>query len=128
MRNQNLFFSFQLLLALLLLPLLGVAQSTGESGIEGSILVSPVMGGPTRQGAPDAKPLPQTEFLVKQGESVVATFQTDEQGHFRVSLGAGHYSVVKREKGAMGFFGPFEVDVPSGKMKTVQWKCDSGIR
>lgn len=128
MRNQNLFFAFQLLLALLLLPLLGVAQSTGESGIEGSILVSPVMGGPTRQGAPDAKPLPQTEFVVKQGESVVTTFRTDEQGHFRVSLGAGHYSVVKREKGAMGFFGPFEVDVPSGKMKTVQWKCDSGIR
>ncbi len=128
MRNQNLFFAFQLLLALLLLPLLGVAQSSGESGIEGSILVSPVMGGPTRQGAPDAKPLPQTEFVVKQGESVVTTFQTDEQGHFRVSLGAGHYSVVKREKGAMGFFGPFEVDVPSGKMKTVQWKCDSGIR
>lgn len=128
MHKQNLFCDLPLLITLLIVPVLALAQSTVESGIEGSISLSPVTGGPTRLGATDAKPLPQTEFVVKQGERVVTTFQTDEQGRFRVSLGPGHYSVVKREKGAIGFFGPFEVDVADGKMKSVQWKCDSGIR
>lgn len=113
------------LLLLLALPGLALAQ---PSGLEGSILIAPVQGGPTRQGAPDAKPLPNMEFVVQQAGKVVATFQTDAQGHFQVSLGAGHYTVVKKEKGAMGSYGPFEVEVAAGKMTTVEWKCDSGIR
>lgn len=127
MHKHVLLFAFISSLAFLY-PFLAVAQTAGTSGVEGSILVSPVMGGPIRQGTPDAKPLPRTEFVVKQGERVVTTFETDEQGRFRVSLGPGHYSVVKREKNAMGSFGPFEVDVAAGKMKNVQWQCDTGIR
>lgn len=112
-------------LLLLVLPGLALAQ---PSGLEGSILISPVQGGPTRQGASDTKPLPHAEFVVKNGDETVASFQTDAQGHFQVSLGPGHYTVVKKEGGAMGSYGPFEVDVAAGKMKTVEWKCDSGIR
>ncbi len=117
---RTIFFIF-----LLALPGLALAQA---SGLEGSILISPVMGGPTRQGAADAKPLPDAEFVVKQGETVVTSFRTDAEGHFSVSLGPGHYAVMKKESGAMGSFGPFEVEVAAGKMKSVQWKCDSGIR
>lgn len=129
-RAQSLRVMNQLIfLALLAFPALALAQQPAASaGLEGTILISPVMGGPTRQGASDSKPLPQTEFVVKQGDEVVASFRTDAQGRFRISLGAGHYSVVKKEKGAMGSFGPFEVEVTAGKMKTVQWQCDSGIR
>ncbi len=103
-------------------------SSAAGSGIEGSILISPVMGGPTRQGAVDAKPLPDTEFVVTQGDRVVTSFRTDQEGHFKVSLGSGHYRVVRKEKSALGSYGPFAVDVSEGKMKTVQWKCDSGMR
>lgn len=116
-------------LALFAFPALALAQQpTAPAGVEGTILISPVMGGPTRQGEPDTKPLPQTAFVVMERGRMVTTFRTDAQGRFRVSLGAGHYSVVKKGKGAVGFFGPFEVDVAAGKMKSVQWKCDSGMR
>lgn len=112
-----------------LFALLAAAALAGDkTGIEGTIVISPAHGGPTRQGAPDTRPLPETEFVVRQGEKEVATFRTDAHGHFRVSLGAGHYSIVKKERGAVGSFGPFEVDVAAGKMKSVQWECDSGIR
>ncbi len=117
---------------LLAFPLLASAQATPapeSSGVQGTILITPVMGGPTRQGVADAKPLTNTEFVVKQGDRVIDSFRTDADGQFRISLGAGHYSVMRKgAASAMGFYGPFEVDVAEGKMKSVQWKCDSGIR
>ena len=118
------------LFLLFTLPLLALAQSdpAPASGVEGSILISPVTGGPVRQGAADTKPLPATEFLVKQGDRVVTSFKTDAEGRFRVSLGPGHYSVVRKERSAVGSYGPFEVEVAAGKMSTVQWKCDTGLR
>lgn len=115
-------------LAGLLLPLLACAQPAGETGITGTITISPISGGPTRMGVPDSKPLAQTEFAVKKGEETVATFTTDAAGHFSVSLGAGHYSIVKKERSMIGSYGPFEIEVVAGKMKTVTWNCDSGIR
>ena len=112
----------------LLLPLLACAQPASETGITGTITFSPVSGGPIRKGETASKPLAQTEFAVKKGEETVATFRTDAAGHFSVSLGAGHYSIVKKERNAVGSYGPFEVEVEAGKMKTVTWDCDSGIR
>lgn len=120
-----------ILSVLLTFPLFALAQSrpAPASGVQGVILVGPVMGGPTREGAPDAKPLPATEFVVKQGDRVVTSFRTDQEGHFQVSLGPGHYSVMRKEgNGAMGFYGPFEIEVGQGKMASVEWKCDSGMR
>ncbi len=121
----------KLILLVLMFPVFALAQSSPAptSGVQGVILVGPVMGGPTREGTPDAKPLPEMEFVVKQGERVVTSFRTDQEGHFRVSLSPGHYSVVRKERNsAVGFYGPFEVEVGQGKMASVQWKCDSGIR
>jgi hypothetical protein len=111
---------------------LAAAQPTPQpletTGVEGTITVSPVQGGPTRQGAAEAKPLPGTAFIIQQGDRVVASFVTDEQGRFRVSLGPGHYTISKKERGGLGSFGPFEVDVRQGQMKSVAWACDLGIR
>ncbi len=120
-----------ILFSLLLLPVLALAQSSPAptSGVQGLILIGPVTGGPTRQGTPDAKALPETEFVVKQGDRVVTSFRTDKDGHFKVSLGPGHFSVMRKEgAGAVGFYGPFEVEVEKGKMENVEWKCDSGLR
>jgi hypothetical protein len=128
---------------LLLLPLALIAmlpfdapsqmQPTVEppapTGIEGIITVSPVQGGPTRQGVSDSRPLANITFEVKQGERVIASFQTDEQGHFQQTLEPGHYTISRKDwKSAVGSYGPFVVSVSRGKMTAVQWSCDTGIR
>ena len=104
-------------------------KSQPETGIEGVITAGPIQGGPTRQGVPDSKPLANTEFRVEKGNSVVASFKTDDQGRFRVSLPAGHYTVSRKDWNAkIGSYGPFEVDVAAGQMKVVQWNCETGLR
>jgi hypothetical protein len=99
------------------------------TGLDGVILVGPIQGGPTRQGIPDSRPLTNTEFLVMKENSTVASFRTDDQGRFRISLPSGHYTVSRKDwKASVGSYGPFEVDVAEGQIKTVQWNCDTGIR
>lgn len=88
-----------------------------------------ISGGPVVQGVPDSKPLAHTTFVVKKEGVAVATFTTDEQGRFRISLPSGHYSVSKKDwKSRVGFYGPFEVDIPAGQIRKVQWKCDTGMQ
>lgn len=107
----------------------GQTPSAGESGIEGIIIVSPSQPGPSRSDAPDSIPLSNTAFVVKDLKGEVTSFTTDDHGQFRIPLAPGHYTVsIKGRKLSIGHFGPFEVDVVSGKMTKVEWKCDSGIR
>jgi hypothetical protein len=112
------------------LPLLGLAQTQpAASGVEGTITISPIRGGPVRQGAATSQPLADTAFEVKHDGQVVASFQTDAKGQFKVMLPSGHYTISRQQKaGAIGSYGPFEVDVSTGKMAAVQWDCDSGLR
>ena len=101
----------------------GQTPSAGESGIEGTITISPSQSGPTRIDAPDSKPLANTAFVVKNQKGEVTSFTTDDQGHFRIPLVPGHYSVsIEGRKSTIGHFGPFEVDVVSGKRTKVQWE------
>jgi prealbumin domain-containing protein len=100
-----------------------------DTGLEGVILVGPIQGGPSKQGVPDSKPLANTEFVVEKGNGTVATFMTDEQGRFRISLQPGHYTVSKKGlRASIGSYGPFEVDVVAGQVKKVEWNCDTGMR
>ena len=104
-------------------------QPSNDTGIEGTITISPVMGGPTRQGSPDSRPLANIIFEVKQGDRAISSFQTDDHGHFRQALAPGNYTVARKDwKSAIGSYGPFEVSVSRGKMTAVQWTCDTGIR
>ncbi len=128
--------SFLLFVALFgLSPCLALAQtdttptSGASSGIEGTIMVGPIHGGPVRQGVSSTVGLAKTGFVVKQGDKVVTSFETDSQGHFKVMLPPGHYTVTRQNyQGAVGHYGPFEVTVTEGKMATVQWQCDTGLR
>lgn len=102
---------------------------SAETGIEGVMSITPVTGGPIREGAPESKPLPSIEFVVMKGEEQVASFQTDEEGRFKVSLEPGHYRVSKAgPKTRVGHWGPFEVDVVEGQVTKVHWTCDSGMQ
>jgi len=99
------------------------------TGVEGVISVSPIHGGPARRGTPNSRPLANTAFVVENEKGTVASFQTDEQGRFRVLLAPGHYTVsLKERKGGIGRYGPFAVDVVAGKTTTVEWHCDTGMR
>jgi hypothetical protein len=119
------------LLALFSRFVLAETQSTPKpgTGLEGVISAGPIQGGPSRQGVPDSRPLANTEFLVEKENSTVASFKTDDQGRFQISLPSGHYTISRKDWNAkMGSYGPFEVDVAAGQIKRVQWSCDTGIR
>ncbi len=130
--NKHQFFQLTLMFVGLLCCV-AQAETTPPSsepgtGVEGLILLHSIHGGPVRQGVPDSKPLANTAFVVKQGDNAVAVFETDDQGRFRVSLPPGHYSILKKDwKVRVGFYGPFEIEVAAGKMKKVQWDCDTGM-
>jgi hypothetical protein len=105
------------------------AVSPMTTGLEGQIRIGPFPGGPIHQGMPNSRPLPDTVFVVKQEEKIVATFQTDKEGGFHLSLPPGKYQVSKKDWGGrIGHFGPFEVDIVAGQVKKVQWECDSGMQ
>ncbi len=107
----------------------GQTPSGVETGIEGLITISPTQPGPIRADTAGSKPLANTAFVAENQKGQVASFTTDDQGHFRIPLAPGHYTVaIKGRKSSIGHFGPFEADVVSGKMTKVEWQCDSGIR
>ena len=101
----------------------------GGSGIQGTITISPVHGGPSRPGIANSKPLANATFIVENEKGAVASFVTDGQGQFRIALASGHYAVsMKEQKPKIGRYGPFEADVVPGKMTNVTWACDTGMR
>jgi hypothetical protein len=106
----------------------GFAQ-TPETGVEGVIMIGPVRPGPIHRDTPLAQALSNTAFVAQTEAGSHTSFSTDSNGHFRVLLAPGHYSISKEgPKSSAGFFGPFEVDVFVGKMIKVEWNCDSGMR
>jgi hypothetical protein len=99
------------------------------TGLEGTISISPVHGGPQRLDRPSSGPLANTDFIVKKEDNPVASFKTDDQGRFRISLSPGHYVVSRKDPaGKIGRYGPFEIDVVAGQITKVQWNCDTGMR
>ncbi len=97
------------------------------TGVEGEIRIGPGPG-PTRLGVPNTRPLADTVFVVKQEEKIVASFQTDTEGRFQLSLPPGKYRVSKKDwDGRIGSFGPFDIEIGAGQIKKVQWECDSGM-
>jgi len=128
--------SFELFLTLLAL-FCSVARAETQStplpeagtGLEGSISLHNISGGPAREGVPDSKPLANTTFVVKKGEITIASFTTDDQGRFRISLPSGRYDISRKDwKSRVGFYGPFEVEIAAGQIKKVQWNCDTGMQ
>jgi len=107
----------------------GESDASRGSGIEGVVMVSPTRPGPIKKGSEVPRaPLPSAVFSVGNEKGAVTSFTTDSDGRFRLSLSPGHYVVSLAEKRFPRPCGPFEVDVESGKMTSVEWHCDSGMR
>src|SRR6266849_7253183 len=105
-----------ILLLLIVLSSFSLAQSPtpapeSGTGIEGVITLGPTHPGPVRPGMITSKPLANATFVVGNEKGAVATFTTDDQGRFRISLAPGHYTVsLKDKKGGIGRYGPFDVN------------------
>jgi carboxypeptidase family protein len=107
----------------------GQTQSESRTGIEGVITIGPIRPGPISDVVPSWKPLANATFTVESERGIVTSFTTDEQGHFRISLAPGHYTIsMNDKKGGIERYGPFDVDVAAGKMTKVEWQCDTGMR
>ena len=123
--------NFSIVLAVLMMStgfLSGQTQPGSETGIEGVITINPARPGPVRADAP-VSPLANIAFGVENQKGEIASFTTDNEGRFRVSLAPGHYKVSRKGRtSSIGRYGPFEVDVVAGQMTKVQWQCDSGMR
>ena len=118
-----------ILVLLVVFSCFAMAETQPETGLEGVISISPIHGGPARIGVPNSRPLANTAFVVKKGDDTVASFTTDDQGRFKISLPPGHYSMSMKEgTRGIGRHGSFEADVTAGQIKQVQWTCDSGMR
>ena len=119
-------------LALLLLfasPLMAETPSpTPNTGIEGVVHVSPAQGGPIRQGAPSSAPVANVTFAVQKGDETVASFTTDNEGRFHVSLPPGRYTITRSNYSARIGGWRFEAEVIAGEVTKVQWMADSGMR
>ncbi len=103
--------------------------SGGKTGLEGVVTISPIKGGPIREGEVSSKPLPNTAFVVRKDTKEVAAFTTDAEGKYRVELPPGKYDVLARDQQhKFGGWGPFPVEVVAGRMTTKQIDCDSGLR
>jgi hypothetical protein len=124
---------FALLVALLFMSgtlSYGESDAGRGTGIEGVVMVTPIRPGPTKKDSevPNAAPLPNAIFSVANEKGTVTSFTTDGAGRFRISLSPGHYVVSLAEYRFPRPCGPFEIDVQSGKMAKVEWRCDSGMR
>ena len=99
------------------------------TGIEGRITISPSHGGPVRVGEQSSKPLANVTFVATSDKGASSEFTTDDQGHFKVLLEPGHYTVSKKgPTQRIGRYGPFDALVVTGQMTRLEWRCDSGMR
>ena len=105
------------------------ASSPPTTGIEGTVTVSPIQGGPAKAGVADSAPLANTSFLVETPAGKVATFKTDEQGRFRVELAPGKYNIKIQKPQMKGLAcGLLDIEVTAAGFKKVSLSCDTGIR
>ena len=99
------------------------------TGIEGRITISPAHPGPVRVGEEASKPLANATFVATNDGGKATEFTTDDQGHFKVLLEPGHYTITRKgQRGGIGRFGPFDALVVAGQMTRQEWRCDSGMR
>jgi hypothetical protein len=100
-----------------------------DTGIEGTITISPTHGGPIRIGEKASRPLVNTTFVATSDSGASAEFTTDDQGHFKIQLEPGHYTIMKKgQQKGIGRYGPFDALVAAGQMTRLEWQCDSGMR
>lgn len=105
------------------------AEATSGTGIEGTVRVSPIHGGPIKLGEPDSAPLANAICLVETAAGTIKTFTTDAKGYFKVELPPGRYTIRAEKIGMRGRGCAMnDIDVTAGSFKQVKLDCDTGMR
>lgn len=106
-----------------------------SSGIRGQALRGPVCPGPQIEEGPEAtecadQPYQATFDVLDENEMVITTFQTDEDGRFKVALAPANYTMVDRTDPNELFprAEAEEVTVQEGEFSEVTIIFDTGIR
>jgi hypothetical protein len=116
------------------LCLLGSMTSAGPatadgSGIRGTVRMGPIQPGPAIIGQDHEAPV-QAAFLVLDAGKKVATFESDENGHFEIALPAGEYTIVPDASAPIFFPGRQSrtVTVPADGYAEVTLTFDTGMK
>ena len=105
------------------------AETAPGTGIEGSVRISPTHGGPIKAGEPDSAPLANATLVVETAAGSTKTVTTDEQGHFKIELPPGRYSIrTEKKTGVKGGCGMKDIEVTASGFKQVHLECDTGMR
>lgn len=117
------------LIALFSMTAVAETLPPGTSGIEGTVVVSPIQPGPIKKDdGPSVAPVRSTRFVVTAGDATVKTFTTDGEGRFQVALPPGRYVVVPEGGTPPIGLWRFEAHVAADRVTKVTWTADSGMR
>ena len=99
-----------------------------ESGIEGQVLIGPMC--PVAQQGPSCPDQPYQATLTVNSPNggVMVQFQTDGQGHFRIPLEPGQYTLHPESPNGIQFAADQVIVVGVGQYTQVIVHFDSGIR
>ncbi len=98
------------------------------SGIEGQVFIGPMCPVVQQgQACPD-QPYPATITVVSPDGVQIAQVQADVQGHFRVPLVPGDYSLHPESPNGMPFAGDQSFVVQTGQYTQLVVNYDNGIR
>jgi len=100
-----------------------------ETGIKGKVLRGPIVPGPTIAGESDEAPFHES-FSVLSSKKVVARFESDENGNFKVLLPPGEYTIVPDASAPILFpeRQTRDVTVPEDGFADVTLRFDTGMR
>ena len=104
--------------------------NTAETGIRGTIMLSPMRPGPAVQGQKNEAPFSASFHVLDVDDKAVAHFESDKNGFFTVLLPPGKYTIIadasvpnpliRRQRKT--------VTVPEDGFADITLKFDSGMR
>ena len=105
------------------------AASSGSSGVQGTVTLSPTCGGPQREGVACSAPYADVELrLLASDGSAVASTRTATTGHYLMTAPAGRYRVQVMTPVKITRCPSPEVVVVARTTSVADIECDSGMR
>jgi len=119
---------FLIVLLILILSACSIEPTPTDSGMEGQVLIGPMC--PVVQEGQECPDQPyQATLTVKSlNGRKIAQVQTDEQGHFKISLAPGEYILHPESPNVMPSASEQTFFVEAGKFTQIIVNYDSGIR
>ena len=105
------------------------AASASQSGVAGTVTVSPSCPGPQRLDEECASALGGVQVrLADRNGRMVGVAQTSAKGEFEIAAPPGTYQLEVAIEGRLPRCPPTSVEITGGKKSAVRISCDSGMR